>query len=257
VTGKTRAVVAEKVRELEPERDAGTVDATASTGCGPNISTSYTALLDDGYSPASVLRYHRILSRALTVAVQRGHVARNVAALVDPPAQRHSDIATALDLGEARAVLGSGRSRLQSRPTRPSPWPSVSASPRRRRCSGRTSTCSPAHSPCGAASTGSEAAGSSTRSPRPGAASARWPAPVPGRRPEPAQGRVARRPDAGRLRVARMASGTVSVERMVRLQPSRSIKSAAQHPLDRRGEKQEEQRVVVDSRERDTDDKGE
>src|SRR3954470_5799534 len=43
--------------------------------------------------------------RALTVAVQRGHVPRNVAALVDPPAQGPSDIATALDLGEARAVL--------------------------------------------------------------------------------------------------------------------------------------------------------
>jgi integrase len=52
-----------------------------------------------------VLRQHRILSRALTVAVQRGHVARNVAALVDPPTQRQSDIATALDLDEARAVL--------------------------------------------------------------------------------------------------------------------------------------------------------
>ncbi len=52
-----------------------------------------------------MLRHHRILSRALTVAVQRGHVPRNVAALVDPPAQRARDIATALDLGEARAVL--------------------------------------------------------------------------------------------------------------------------------------------------------
>src|SRR3954468_16275218 len=70
-----------------------------------HLDQLYTALLDDGYSPASVLRHHRILSRALTVAVQRGHVPRNVAALVDPPAQRPSDIATALDLGEARAVL--------------------------------------------------------------------------------------------------------------------------------------------------------
>ena len=52
-----------------------------------------------------MLRHHRILSRALTVAVQRGHVPRNVAALVDPPAQRPSDLATALDLDEARAVL--------------------------------------------------------------------------------------------------------------------------------------------------------
>src|SRR5919206_2684715 len=70
-----------------------------------HLDQLYTALLDAGYSPASVLRHHRILSRALTVAVQRGHVPRNVAGLVDPPAQRASDLATALDLGEARAVL--------------------------------------------------------------------------------------------------------------------------------------------------------
>src|SRR3954471_624362 len=70
-----------------------------------HLDQLYTALLDDGYSPASVLRHHRILSRALTVAVQRGHVPRNVAPLVDPPAQRQSDLATALDLDEARAVL--------------------------------------------------------------------------------------------------------------------------------------------------------
>src|SRR3954451_11481334 len=70
-----------------------------------HLDQLYTALLDDGYSPASILRHHRILSLALTVAVQRGHVPRNVAALVDPPAQRPSDLATALDLDEARAVL--------------------------------------------------------------------------------------------------------------------------------------------------------
>src|SRR3954471_7120648 len=70
-----------------------------------HLDQLYTALLEDGYCPASVLRHHRILSRALTVAVQRGHVPRNVAALVDPPAQRQSDLATALDIDEARAVL--------------------------------------------------------------------------------------------------------------------------------------------------------
>src|SRR3954464_4688758 len=70
-----------------------------------HLDQLYTALLDAGYSPATVLRHHRILSRALTVAVQRGHVPRNVAALVDPPAQRPSDLATALDLAGARAVL--------------------------------------------------------------------------------------------------------------------------------------------------------
>jgi integrase len=89
---------------------------TASTGSGPNTSTQlYTALLDDGYSPASVLRHHRILSRALTVAVQRGHVPRNVATLVDPPAQRPSDLATALDLDEARAVLKAASVRNSAR----------------------------------------------------------------------------------------------------------------------------------------------
>src|SRR3954463_6151221 len=70
-----------------------------------HLDQLYTALLDAGYSPASVLRHHRILSRALTVAVQRGHVPRNVATLVDPPAQRPSDLATALDLDVARAAL--------------------------------------------------------------------------------------------------------------------------------------------------------
>ena len=46
-----------------------------------------------------------MLSRALKVAMQRGRVHRNVATLVDPPAQQPSDVATALDLNEARAVL--------------------------------------------------------------------------------------------------------------------------------------------------------
>ncbi|CCG02024.1 Integrase [Blastococcus saxobsidens DD2] len=150
VTGKTRAVVVAKVRDLERKRDAGTINAVSTptvadwlehwlTTIAPrrvrqrtlesyesavrkhlvpglgrhrldrlrpeHLDQLYTALLDAGYSPATVLRHHRILSRALTVAMQRGHVARNVAGLVDPPAQRASDIATALDLGEARAVL--------------------------------------------------------------------------------------------------------------------------------------------------------
>ena len=150
VTGKTRAVVVAKVRDLERKRDAGTLSAVSTptvaewlehwlTTIAPrrvrqrtlesyesairkhlvpglgrhrldrlrpeHLDQLYSALLDAGYSPATVLRHHRILSRALTVAMQRGHVARNVAGLVDPPAQKHSDIATALDLGEARAVL--------------------------------------------------------------------------------------------------------------------------------------------------------
>jgi integrase len=137
-----------------------------------HLDQLYTALLDDGYSPASVLRHHRILSRALTVAVQRGHVPRNVAALVDPPAQRPSDIATALDLGEARAVLHAAAGVRNS-----ARWTvALALGPRQSRrshCSERTSTRWPAPSPCDAASTGSGAGGWSTRSPRPAAASAR------------------------------------------------------------------------------------
>ncbi len=65
----------------------------------------YSDLLDEGQSAATVLRAHRIISRALKVAMQRGRVHRNVAALVDPPAQRRSEAATALDLDETRAEL--------------------------------------------------------------------------------------------------------------------------------------------------------
>ena len=65
----------------------------------------YRDLLDEGLSAATVLRAHRIISRALKVAMQRGRVHRNVAMLVDPPAQRRSEAATALDLDESRAVL--------------------------------------------------------------------------------------------------------------------------------------------------------
>jgi integrase len=65
----------------------------------------YSDLLDEGLSAATVLRAHRIISRAMKVAMQRGRVHRNVAMLVDPPAQRRSEAATALDLDESRAVL--------------------------------------------------------------------------------------------------------------------------------------------------------
>jgi integrase len=65
----------------------------------------YSDLLEEGLSAATVLRAHRIISRALKVAMQRGRVHRNVAMLVDPPAQRRSEAATALDLDESRAVL--------------------------------------------------------------------------------------------------------------------------------------------------------
>src|SRR5688572_27896842 len=122
VSSKSRGVVVAKVRELERKRDSGTVGETSTptvawwlehwlTTIAPRrvrqrTLESYESAVRRHLIPGiGRHRLHRILSRALTVAVQRGHVPRNVAALVDPPAQRPSDLATALDLDEARAVL--------------------------------------------------------------------------------------------------------------------------------------------------------
>ena len=50
-----------------------------------HLETFYRASTAAGLAPATVLQMHRILSRALKVALQRGRVARNVATLVDAP----------------------------------------------------------------------------------------------------------------------------------------------------------------------------
>ena len=69
-----------------------------------HLETCYRDLLAQGLSPATVLVNHRIISRALKVAMQRGRVARNVAALVDPPRVTKPEL-TPLTAGEARSVL--------------------------------------------------------------------------------------------------------------------------------------------------------
>jgi len=50
-----------------------------------HVERMYAELLASGLSSASVLQAHRVLSRALKVAMQRGRVTRNVCALVDAP----------------------------------------------------------------------------------------------------------------------------------------------------------------------------
>ena len=50
-----------------------------------HVEALYGRMHDSGQAPASVLQAHRVLSRALKVAMQRGRVARNVATLVDAP----------------------------------------------------------------------------------------------------------------------------------------------------------------------------
>ncbi len=68
-----------------------------------HLERFYTKLDTDGLAPATVLQVHRILSRALTVAVQRGYVTRNVATLVDAPSARPGEIEP-LILAEARKI---------------------------------------------------------------------------------------------------------------------------------------------------------
>jgi integrase len=69
-----------------------------------HVERFYTRLEADGLAPATVLQIHRILSRALKVAVQRGHVARNVASLVDAPVAAVAEIEP-LTLAEARRII--------------------------------------------------------------------------------------------------------------------------------------------------------
>jgi integrase len=69
-----------------------------------HIERFYTRLEAEGLAPATVLQIHRILSRALKVALQRGYVTRNVATLVDAPSASHDEIEP-LSLDEALRIL--------------------------------------------------------------------------------------------------------------------------------------------------------
>jgi len=64
----------------------------------------YAAMTDRGAAASSVLKVHRVLSRALKIARRREIVSRNVAELVDPPSvdQEEQD---SLTVTEARSVL--------------------------------------------------------------------------------------------------------------------------------------------------------
>ena len=59
---------------------------------------------DEGLAPATALQIHRIISRALKVAMQRGKLHRNVATLVDVPSVSREEIKP-LDARASRAVL--------------------------------------------------------------------------------------------------------------------------------------------------------
>ena len=69
-----------------------------------HVERMYAELLAAELSPATVLQVHRVLSRALKVATQRGRVARNVCTLVDAPSVVHVEVQP-LTADEARRVL--------------------------------------------------------------------------------------------------------------------------------------------------------
>ena len=69
-----------------------------------HLERFYTKLDAEGLAPATVLQIHRILSRALKVAVQRGYISRNVATLVDAPSAQPREIQP-LTLDEAQRIV--------------------------------------------------------------------------------------------------------------------------------------------------------
>lgn len=76
-----------------------------------HVEQLHAAILAKGLSPATALRAHRVLARALRVAEQRGRVARNVATLVDAPTASRPASGDALTVEEVRKVLVAARKR--------------------------------------------------------------------------------------------------------------------------------------------------
>ena len=107
-------IAARKVRARTLESYRSTVRLHLRPGIGhhrldrlqpEHLERLYAALSDKGLGPASILRAHRVLSRALRIASQRGKVARNVATLVDPPAVRRPETALPLTAAEVKQVM--------------------------------------------------------------------------------------------------------------------------------------------------------
>ena len=116
-------IAARKVRARTLESYRSTVRLHLRPGVGhhrldrlqpEHLERLYASLADKGLSPATILRAHRVLSRAFRVASQRGKVARNVATLVDPPAVKRPTTALPLSAEEAKRVLATARAHRNS-----------------------------------------------------------------------------------------------------------------------------------------------
>lgn len=75
-----------------------------------HLDTAYTTMLDKGLSTSTALKMHRIISRALKVAVRRDKVTRNVATLVEAPTAAETEIEP-LTREETRRILAVARTR--------------------------------------------------------------------------------------------------------------------------------------------------
>ena len=75
-----------------------------------HLEKFYAACAQKGLAPATVLQLHRILSRALKVALQRERVGRNVATLVDAPSLTREEVQP-LSAADARAILAAAKGR--------------------------------------------------------------------------------------------------------------------------------------------------
>ena len=73
-----------------------------------HLDAWYIELADEGLASSTILQLHRILSRALKVAMQRGKIARNVCSLVDAPSLRREEVVP-FSTTEARALLAAAR----------------------------------------------------------------------------------------------------------------------------------------------------
>ena len=115
-----------RLAQLQPEQLESFYRSALRAHTRVDEATGKTIELEP-LAAASVLKIHRILSRALKVAVQRGRVARNVCLLVSPPSAKSEEIRP-LTRDEAIRVLQAARGNATPPAGRlPSRWACVQA----------------------------------------------------------------------------------------------------------------------------------
>jgi integrase len=105
-SARVRPRTLEGYRSITRRHIAPSIGSKPLTALRPeDVEQLYATLTKSGLSGSSLLRVHRVLSRAMKIAMQRQHVDRDVTRLVEPPPQRRSNVALPLTLEEARRVL--------------------------------------------------------------------------------------------------------------------------------------------------------